>query len=75
MSFRLILTIIFVGLVVVFVVQNVSIVEIKFLLWSIEISRALLYFIIFILGLVSGWFLTAHHVKAKQKKKTKKINY
>ena len=69
MSFRLILTIIFIGLVVIFVVQNVAIVEIKFLLWSIEMSRALLYFIIFILGLLSGWFLTAHHVKVKQRKK------
>jgi putative membrane protein len=69
MSFRLILTIIFVGLVVVFVVQNVAIVEIKFLLWSIEMSRALLYFIIFLLGLLSGWLLTAH---AKHRKKQTK---
>ena len=72
MSFRLILTILFIGLVVIFVVQNVAIVEIKFLLWSIEMSRALLYFIIFILGLLSGWFLTAHHAKVKQSKKRSK---
>jgi putative membrane protein len=69
MSFRLLLTIIFIGLVIVFVVQNVAIVEIKFLLWSIEMSRALLYFIIFLLGLLSGWLLTAHHAKVKQRKK------
>jgi putative membrane protein len=69
MSFRLILTIICVGLVVVFVVQNVAVVEIKFLIWSIEMSRALLYFLIFVLGLLSGWFLNAHVKQSKKRSK------
>jgi putative membrane protein len=69
MSFRLISTLIFIGIVVVFAIQNVAVVEIKFLVWSIEMSRALLYFIIFVLGLVSGWFLKGH---SKQRKKQKK---
>ena len=71
MSYRLILTLVFIGLVIVFVIQNVAVVEITFLLWSTEMSRALLYFIIFILGLISGWFLKGHS-KQKEKQKSKK---
>ena len=68
MSYRLIITIIGVGLVLIFVIQNVTVVEIKFLLWSIEMSRSLLYFIILVIGLLCGWFLKGH---AKHRKKTK----
>jgi len=69
MSYRLIITIIGIGLVLVFVIQNVAVVEIKFLAWSIEMSRSLLYFIILAIGLLCGWFLKGH---AKQRKKQSK---
>lgn len=61
MSYKLISTLILIGVVVIFVIQNVAVVEIKFLLWSFEMSRSLLYFIIIAIGIVSGWLLNSYH--------------
>jgi len=60
-SYKLISTLILIGLVVIFVIQNVAVVEIKFLLWSFEMSRSLLYFIIIAIGIVSGWLLNSYY--------------
>lgn len=38
-----------------FLVQNTQIVQIKFLIWSIEASRVLIYLSIFLLGVATGW--------------------
>jgi uncharacterized membrane protein YciS (DUF1049 family) len=35
-------------------------VEVKFLLWSVEMSRALLMFLLLAVGIVIGWFLHGH---------------
>ena len=69
MSYRLIITIIGIGLVLIFVIQNVTVVEIKFLLWSIEMSRSLLYFIILVIGILCGWFLKGHASHRKKQSK------
>jgi len=60
-SYKLISTLILIGVVVIFVIQNVTVVEIKFLLWSFEMSRSLLYFILITIGIVSGWFLNSYY--------------
>lgn len=44
-------------LVILFVLQNVEPVTLQFLLWSFSLSRALMFFIIFALGIVVGWAL------------------
>jgi len=64
-SYKLISTLILIGLVVIFVIQNVAVVEIKFLLWSFEMSRSLLYFIIIAIGIVSGWLLNSYYKHKK----------
>ena len=61
MRYKLISTLILIGVVVIFVIQNVTVVEIKFLLWSFEMSRSLLYFIIIAIGIVSGWLLNSYY--------------
>lgn len=61
MRYKLISTLIFIGVVVIFVIQNVTVVEIKFLLWSFEMSRSLLYFILITIGIVSGWLLNSYY--------------
>ena len=61
MRYKLISTLILIGVVVIFVIQNVAVVEIKFLLWSFEMSRSLLYFIIITIGIISGWLLNSYH--------------
>lgn len=47
-------------LVIVFILQNISIVEITFLFWSLQMSRALLIFFLLAIGIAIGWLLHAH---------------
>lgn len=62
---RLLISLVLIGLLLVFAVQNATTVDIVFLFWRAEISRALLLFIVFVLGGAVGWFLrtTAAHFK------------
>lgn len=57
MNAKLIAVLILAGLAVVFILQNVAVVEIEFLFWSIRISRALLMFVLLAVGTLIGWFL------------------
>lgn len=54
---KLILSLVFAGVVVVFVVQNVAMVEIGFLFWSFTLPRSLLIFSVLAIGIVIGWML------------------
>lgn len=65
MNARLIVVLGLVGLVVLFIIQNV-VVEICFLFWSLEMSRTLLMFLLLAVGVIIGWFLHgyASHRKA-----------
>ena len=48
------------GLVVLFIVQNVAVVEIQFLFWSTQMPRSLMMFLILAIGILIGWFLHSH---------------
>lgn len=65
MNIKLIVVLVLAGLAVVFIVQNVTVVEVKFLLWSVEMSRALLMFLLLAVGIVIGWFLHGHFKLSK----------
>ena len=67
MNFKLITILILAGLVVLFIIQNVAVVEIQFLFWSMQMSRSLLMFLLFATGMVMGWFL---HGYLKYRKKS-----
>lgn len=58
MNIKLIITMVVIGLVVVFIVQNAAVVEIKFLFWTLAMSRSLLIFIVLCLGAITGWLLS-----------------
>jgi len=45
------------GLVLIFVLQNTEIVNIRFLFWQFAASRALLVFGIFLVGILGGYLL------------------
>jgi uncharacterized integral membrane protein len=47
-----------IGLVFIFVLQNTQVVEVRFLFWTISMSRALILFATLAIGLVGGWLLT-----------------
>ncbi|MHC4458575.1 MAG: lipopolysaccharide assembly protein LapA domain-containing protein [Planctomycetota bacterium] len=54
---RYIIFVILVALVLTFVVQNMQVVEVKFLAWTISMSRALMIFGTLIIGIIAGWLL------------------
>ena len=52
----------------VFILQNAQVVEVRFLFWGTEASRAIVLLVTFFFGLVSGWLSGW-----KQKKPAEKI--
>jgi uncharacterized integral membrane protein len=55
---RNILFVLLIGAVLVFVVQNTQVVDVRFLFWTLSMSRALILLITLAIGLVGGWLLT-----------------
>jgi len=45
------------GVVALFVLQNMTVVEFRFLFWSIAVSRALMLVLVFGAGMLVGWLL------------------
>ena len=60
MHFKLVLSLILAGLAVLFVVQNVAVVEVRFLLWALPMTLSLLIFLLFAGGLIVGWLLHSY---------------
>ncbi len=40
---------------VIFVLQNMEVVSVQFLIWSIEASRVIIYLSVFLIGFGIGW--------------------
>jgi len=51
---------------VIFIIQNAEVVEIKYLIWTFSISRALLMFLLLSIGAIIGWLL--HGISGLKKK-------
>ena len=66
MNYKMTIVLIFSTLAVLFVIQNVTVVEVKFLFWSLQMSRSLLIFILLAIGFIIGWFMHGH-LKHKNK--------
>jgi len=72
MNLKLILILILASLAVVFVAQNVAVVEIGFLFWTVTMSSALLIFFTLMTGFILGWSL--HSYLAYRKSRDDAIN-
>lgn len=59
--YKVMSVLVLVGLVVVFAVQNYEVVELRFLFWTMAMSRALFFFLVFAIGIVLGWLLRSLH--------------
>ena len=53
-------------IVVIFVLQNTQVVEVKFLAWQVNMSRALMILCTLAIGLIAGWL-----IKVPKRKKDK----
>jgi uncharacterized integral membrane protein len=67
MNVKLILSLILVGLAVIFIIQNVAVVEIQFLFWTMSMSRALFMFLLLAIGLIVGWVGRSFAMQRKNK--------
>jgi uncharacterized integral membrane protein len=45
------------GLLLVFIVQNVTVMDLRFLFWTLSMSGALLMLLILSVGVILGWLL------------------
>lgn len=73
MNFKLISGLIIVCLILIFIIQNIAIVEIRLVFWTIEISLALLILILLSLGMVAGWLLNDYFKYRKKIKSQMKL--
>ena len=60
MNFKLIFALILACLAVIFIIQNAEMAEVRFLVWSIKLSRSLLMFLLLAGGVIIGWFLNSY---------------
>ena len=52
-------------LVLLFVLQNIQMAELRFLIWRIAMPQALLIIFIFACGILTGWLLRAFSADAR----------
>ncbi|WP_126455063.1 LapA family protein [Sulfuriflexus mobilis] len=52
-------------LVVVFTVQNASVIDIQLLFWKISMSRSLMIFFVLAIGIIIGWITAGHFHKKR----------
>lgn len=65
MNFKFMLMLVLSGMAVVFIAQNVAIVEISFLFWRTSMSGAVMIFLSLIIGCAIGWFMHGHLLQPK----------
>lgn len=54
-----IVLVILLALVLIFAVQNMEIVQVKFLTWSVAMPRSLLVMVLLLIGFVLGWIVSS----------------
>jgi uncharacterized integral membrane protein len=73
MNAKLITSIILAGLAIVFIIQNVAVVKMRFLFWTLSMSMPLAMILILSLGIVTGWLLRGTFSKRKSRTHNQKI--
>ncbi len=67
MNVKLIIALILAGLAVIFTIQNVTIIKLRFLFWTLSMSGALLMFLILSAGIILGWLLHEIFIRRKSR--------
>jgi putative membrane protein len=65
MKYKLILGIAIAAMAVLFIIQNFTVVDLKFLFWTLSMSRALLISLILLIGIILGWLLNSYFKRFK----------
>jgi uncharacterized integral membrane protein len=64
---KLILGVILAGLVLVFVIQNVAVMNLRFLFWTLSMSGALMMLLILSAGIILGWLFHSGFSRRKRR--------
>ncbi|MBW1926716.1 MAG: LapA family protein [Deltaproteobacteria bacterium] len=67
MNYKLIFNLVLVGLLVIFIIQNVAVVEIRFLFWKVSMSRSIMIFLVLAVGIITGWMLRSRFGSEKSR--------
>ena len=54
-NIKMVLVLVMICLIVVFAIQNAEALEVRFLVWTFALRRAVMLFVVFALGVVVGW--------------------
>jgi putative membrane protein len=60
MNAKLVVSLIVACLVVIFILQNTTVVNVQFLFWSLSMSRSLLIIVFVGVGMLVGWLLNSY---------------
>ena len=66
MNTKLIITLVLIGLAVIFIIQNVAVVEIHFLFWQLSMSRSLFMVFMLAIGVIAGWLGHSYFIHHKK---------
>jgi uncharacterized integral membrane protein len=55
MNMRLFIGVFALAFMAIFVLQNMEVVSVDFLIWSVEASRVIIYLTVFLIGFGIGW--------------------
>ncbi|MBN1836657.1 MAG: LapA family protein [Spirochaetales bacterium] len=69
---RFILGIIIGVLVIIFMFQNVAPIEVRFIAWTVTLSRAVILLIVFAVGIIVGWVFHGAGKRRRDKAKRRK---
>jgi putative membrane protein len=74
MNFKIFVVLVLIILAVIFITQNVTVVEVNLIFWRVTISLALLIAINLLIGFLLGWFIKSYtgYKMAKKKKQPEK---
>jgi uncharacterized integral membrane protein len=72
MTPKFIIFIVILMLFSIFITQNAQTVQVNFLFWHTEASRALVLIFTFVLGIITGWLTVWQAKKHRQKKSVAK---
>lgn len=72
MNYKKISILLLAGLLLLFILQNVAVIEVQFLFWSIQMSRTLLVVFLLFIGAICGWFSHSYYLFHKHRLKQKK---
>lgn len=67
MNVKLFAILVLIALVAIFIVQNAEVVELKFLFWTLAMSRALMFVFLVLIGIAAGWLLRGHSLHKSQR--------